>query len=86
MRNWLTFFLRKCIADSEREAFYDTGESIIVKIKRKVNRAIGVEIDMKAYRYKHENNLAFFDKIITHAQVLCEKNQNEEYTIKNVFT
>ena len=86
LRNWLTFFLRKCIADSEREAFYDTGESIIVKIKRKVNRAIGVEIDMKAYRYKHENNLAFFDKIITHAQVLCEKNQNEEYTIKNVFT
>ena len=86
MRNWITFSLRKCIADSEREAFYNTGETDIVKIKQKVNRAIGVEIDMKAFRYKHENNLAFFDKIITHSQVLCEKNQNEEYTIINVFT
>ena len=87
LRNWVTFLLRRCIVDSEKEAYHNPAEiNIKNKIKRKLNKAIALEIDMKAFRYRHENNLALFEKIFMHAQVLCEKHGNEEYMIHNIFT
>ena len=43
------------------------------------------EIDAKSLRYEHENKLANFEKIITHAQILCKKFR-DEYIINNIFT
>ena len=39
----------------------------------------------KIIRHKNENSLAFFDKIMTHAEILCKKSENEEYEIRTVF-
>ena len=87
VRNWLSFLLRRCIADFERESYhnpcYNNTEN---KIKRKLNHLITVEIDKKYFRYKHENKLATFKKFFAHANVLCEEHEDEEYMIKNIFT
>ena len=85
LRNWLTFLLRQCISEVEREAFYAPNRFNIGKIKRKLNETLALEIHIKAFRYKNENNLAFFDKFITHAEVLCEKGENGEYQVTDVF-
>ena len=88
LRNWVTFLLRKCIAHTEKEAFYAPNRPIIatiVKIKQKVCHSVELEIQTKAFQYKNENKLHCFDKIITHENVLCEKLENGEYNISNVF-
>ena len=43
------------------------------------------EIRIKAYRYRNENKEDFYNKIITHNSVLCEKDQNGIYHFKRVF-
>ena len=83
LRNWLTFLVRKCISECEREAFYFQGQGNVLKIKQKVLFEMAIEIDAKSLRYEHENKLANFEKIIT--QILCKKFRNE-YIINNIFT
>ena len=85
LRNWLTYLLRDCIMQEEREAHYAPNISKLKKTKSKLNEIIGFEVQIKAIRYKNENNLAFFDKIITHAEVLCKKTEDGEYQIRHVF-
>ena len=85
LRNWLTYLLRECILEVEREAFYAPNRANIEKIRRKLNEAMALEIHIKAFRYKNENNLAFFDKKFTHAEVLCEKGEDGEYRVTDVF-
>ena len=87
LRNWVTFLLRRCIADFEKAAYHNSCYSNIeTKIKRKLNHLITLEIDKKVFRYKHENKLATFEKFFAHANVLCEKHGDEDYMIHNIFT
>ena len=69
LRNWLTYLLRECIAKEERAA-YHSRKANLEKVKHYFNNIIQFEISKKAFRYKNENNLPFFDKIIAHAQAL----------------
>ena len=86
IRNWVTFLLRRCIADFERNSFKNPSYTNTVnKIKRKFNHLITLEIDRKKFRYKHENKLTTFEKFFTHANVLCEKHGDEDYMINNIF-
>ena len=43
------------------------------------------EIIVTAYRYKNENREDFYDQIITHNSILCEKDRNGVYTFKQIF-
>ena len=56
-----------------------------VNFKTKFNSILEFEINAKLLRYKNENNIALFDKIITHESVLCEKQEDGEYQIREVF-
>ena len=85
LRNWLTYLLRQIISHAEREAHYAQGANQ-EKIRKKFNQAMGSEIFIKSFRYKNENNLALFDKIITHEAVLCKKEEDGEYQIRDVFS
>ena len=84
LRNWLTYLLRDCIMQEEKEAYHSSKPNL-EKIKKKFNQAIEFEIHIKVIRYKNENNLAFFDKVITHEEVLCKKHENGEYQVTEMF-
>ena len=84
LRNWITYLLRDCISQEERAAYY-TLQPSIEKVKVKLNVALDFEIYQKILRYRNNNNLDFFDKIITHAGVLCIKQCNEEYQVKRPY-
>ena len=45
-RNWLTYTIRKCIAEMEREAHYDNS-NIMLRTKRKIQLSIESELDQK---------------------------------------
>ena len=84
LRNWVTYLLRECISQEEREAHHSLKPNI-EKTKRKFNQALEFEIYQKVIRYKNENNLDFLDKMITHAEVLCIKQSDGEYQEKKLF-
>ena len=84
LRNWITYLLRDCISQEERAAYY-TLQPSIEKVKVKLNVALDFEIYQKILRYRNNNNLDFFDKIITHAGVLCIKQCNGEYQVKRPY-
>ena len=84
LRNWLTYLLRQIISHAERDAHY--AQINEEKIRKKFNEYMGSEILIKAFRYKNENNIGLFDKIITHESVLCEKQEDGEYQIREVFS
>ena len=85
LRNWLTFMLRECIAQEERTAYHALKKPNLEDTKKRFNQALGLEIHIKTIRYRNENNLAFLEKIITHAEVLCKKREDGEYEIRQVF-
>ena len=68
----------------EKEAYHSSKPSL-ERIKKKFNQTMEFEIHLKVIRYENENNIAFFDKVITHEEVLCKKLENEEYQITEVF-
>ena len=87
LRNWVTFLLRRCVADFEREAYHKPNDLDIEKrIKRKLNNVINLEIDRKIFRHRYENRLAAFENIFLHGKVLVEKHGDHDYMIRNVFT
>ena len=86
LRNWITFLLRRCIADLEREAYHKPKIDTEKKIKRNLNRMVNLEINRKIFRLRHENRLASFEKNFLHGKVLCEKHGEQDYMIRNVFT
>ena len=77
--------LRQIISDMEREAYHAPNRDYIGKIKLKLQHTIKSEIQIKAYQHKNRGKLAQFDKMITHANALCEKTDNGDYQTKNVF-
>ena len=86
LRNWLTYCLRDSIAEEEKVAYHAPGKKTVENFKKHFNQDIKFEIQIKALRYKKESKLDFFDKIITHAGVLCQKADNEKYRIQPVFS
>ena len=85
LRNWLTYLLRECIMQEERKAHYAPNKTNVEKTKEKFNQNIIFEIKKKFIRYKNENNLPFFDKMMTHAGVLCNQIEDGEYDVWKVF-
>ena len=85
LRNWLTYLLRDSIMKEEREAYYSS-KSNLEKFKKKFNQTVGMEMKMKIFRYKNEGNLELLDKVITHGEVLCQKQENGDYQIRDTFT
>ena len=71
---------------NEQKAYYTPNTVNIEKTKTKFNQNMAFEIKMKMIRYRNENNLEFFNKILTHAGVLCEKVGEGEYRFKKVFS
>ena len=86
LRNWLTYLLRDNIAEAEKAAYYAPTRVTLEKFKQHFNEDLKFEIQIKAFQYKNENKLDIFDKIITHAEVLCQKRDNGEYRIPPVFS
>ena len=86
LRNWVTYSLRNCIMKREQEAYHAQSKVNVHKTKIKFNQRIAFEIKKNIIRYKSENNLAFFEKRITHADVLCEKVGEGEYLFNKVFS
>ena len=84
IRNWVTYLLRDCITQEEREAYHSKRPSV-KNAKKKVNRFIVHELNKKIIRYKHENNLERLEKLITYAEVLCVKQTDGTYDIKNIY-
>ena len=85
LRNWLTYLLRENISEKERLCYHTSKKPDLEKAKQKFNEVVITEIKLKIIRHKNENSLAFFDKIMTHAEILCKKSENEEYEIRTVF-
>ena len=86
LRNWISYLLRECTAQEERAAYHTSKKPNFENMKQKFNRILKFEIHSKALRYKNDNNLEFFEKIITHAQTLCKIGGSGEYEIRKVFT
>ena len=86
LRNWVTYLLRKCISQTERDAYHAPNMDIVKHVKTKFNNDLRSEIHIKAFRYKTEGNLDFFDKIITYSDILCKNRGDGEYEIRKVFT
>ena len=77
--------LRECITQEERVAY--ASQPNLEKTKKTFNQTLGLEIQVKIIRYKNENNLEFLEKLITHAEVICKKREDEEYQItQNILT
>ena len=85
LRNWLTYLLRQIISQAEREAYYDSSCDNAHRIRRNFRKQVESEIRMKAYYYRNKNREDFYDKIITHNAVLCEKDQNGIYHFRQLF-
>ena len=69
-----------------REAYYAPSRVNLERSKTKFNQNMPFEVKKKIIRYKNENNLAFFDKMIMFSNVLCEKIGDDEYRLKRVFS
>ena len=85
LRNWITFMLREAIMEEERRAYHASTKPNITRFLQKFNTSLKFEINSKIWRYKNENRSPFFDKIITHNELLCKKMENGEYEIKGLF-
>ena len=85
LRNWITFMLREAIMEEERWAYHASTKPNITRFLQKFNTSLKFEINSKIWRYKNENRSPFFDKIITHNELLCKKMENGEYEIKGLF-
>ena len=84
LRNWITYLMWHCIAQHEREA-YTSKKPSVEKIKVNLNKKMVFEITMKLMRHRNEGNLAHFEKIITHANVLCRQTTDEAYELREIF-
>ena len=62
-RNWLTYNIRKCILEMEREAHYDNS-NIMQRAKRKIQSSIESELDQKVFIYAADEKLEKFEKFV----------------------
>ena len=85
IRNWLTYSLREQIMKEERNAYKSQIIPNIDTFKRKFNHHFHAQIQIKHLRYQNENNLQVFDKLITYADVLGSKIDENDYLITQIF-
>ena len=82
LRNWVTFKLREQIMFFERKASKSSRFASLDNFKAKFNQSMALEIKQHLFRYQEEGNLSFFDKVIAHQGILCEKNTDGKYQMK----
>ena len=70
----------------ERKAHHSSRTVSIERFKAKFNQSMTLEIKHRLFRFKNENKLTIFDKIIAYQGILCEKVQEEEYRFKILLT
>ena len=85
VRNYITYSMRAHIMKMEQEAYHTPNKVNVAQAKVKFNQSMALQVKRKLYQYKYENKLEFFDKIVTHANVLCQKVADDEYRMKQVF-
>ena len=85
LRNWLTYSLRQKITDAEKKAHYTKQIPNLVSFKQNFNHHIAFLVRLKIIRYRNENKLDLFDKLMTYSNILCIKGDNDQYSIADVF-
>ena len=83
LRNWLTYKMRETIMQYERTAFHSSANFNVFKAK--FNQAMAYEIKCLMIRYKNENKLDIFDKLIAHKGILCKKIREGEYRFQIIL-
>ena len=84
VRNWLTYLMRRCIANMERKAHY-SNYNIISRIKLKINNCVIKELDKKLFILHNNEKIEVFDKFFAHKNVLCKKKGEATYQINKLF-
>ena len=85
LRNWLTYKMREMIMEFERAAYHSPQSTSIDLFKAKYNQAMAYEIKCLLIRYKNDNKLTEFDKLIAYKGILCKKIQEGEYQFQTIF-
>ena len=84
IRNWLTYTMRKCIGDMEREAFYS--RKSIAEIKAKIQGNLETEMDKKLFAYAADGKIDKFEKIFAHKNVICTRTGDHSFDISKLFS
>ena len=66
----------------ERKACHSSRAVSFDIFKAKFNQSMALEIKHHLFRFKNDNKLQTFDKIIAYQGILCEKIQEGEYRFK----
>ena len=82
LRNWVTFKLREQVMLFERMACHSSKPVSFDTFKARFNQSMALEMKHHLYRFKNENKIPMFDKIIAYQGILCEKIQDREYRFK----
>ena len=85
LRNWITYKMREEIAKEERTAYNMSTIPNFMLFKQRFNSTMRREIRGNFLRYKNENKIDFFSKIMTYGKALCGEMVNEEFIIKDIF-
>ena len=85
LRNWVTYKLREQVMLFERKASKSSKLVSLDIFKARFNQSMAREIKQHLFRYKNENNLPTFDKIIAYQGILCDKVREGEYRFKLLF-
>ena len=83
-RNWLTYTIRKCILEMEREAHYDNS-NIMQRTKRKIQSSIESELDQKVFIYAADGKLEKFEKFFAHNEIICKRIDEYTFSIRKLF-
>ena len=84
VRNWLTYKMRHCILEFERQAYHTPGSVSMQIFKAKFNQSVHFDIKQLIIRYEGDNNLAKLDNLLANEGVLCRK-QDGEYILNPIF-
>lgn len=82
LRNWLTYKLREQIMLYERKAYHSPTVASFDLFKARYNQSMAQEIKNLLFRFKSENKLPVFDKIVAYGGIICEKVKDGEYRFK----
>ena len=83
-RNWLTYTIRKCILEMEREAHYDN-INIMQRAKRKIQSSIESELDQKVFIYAADGKLEKIEKFFAHNEIICKRIDEYTFSIRKLF-
>ena len=85
LRNWMTFLLRRCIANQENRAFHNKkGPQNIEEIRDCYNQLLKAEIWQKYHIYLKLGRDDYFEKIFACKNYLIEK-KNDQWQVLTIF-